>query len=76
MWVTLVLMGYKLLGYIVWQGGKWYARRKLPGTPPKVAVAAGVAGVALAGGALFAAQRRDRLALSLTVALSLSGVPA
>jgi hypothetical protein len=21
---------YKLLGYIVWQGGKWYLRRQLP----------------------------------------------
>ena len=24
-------MGYKALGFIVWQGGKWYARRKLSG---------------------------------------------
>jgi hypothetical protein len=22
--------GYRLLGYAVWQGGKWYARRRLP----------------------------------------------
>lgn len=22
--------GYKLLGYVVWQGGKWYLRRRLP----------------------------------------------
>jgi hypothetical protein len=21
-------MGYKLLGYVVWRGGKWYARRR------------------------------------------------
>jgi predicted membrane protein len=21
-------MGYKLLGYIVWRGGRWYARRR------------------------------------------------
>jgi hypothetical protein len=22
--------GYKLLGYVVWRGGKWYLRRRLP----------------------------------------------
>ncbi len=22
--------GYKLLGFVVWQGGKWYLRRRLP----------------------------------------------
>jgi hypothetical protein len=52
-------MGYKLLGYVVWQGGKWYARRRLPSAPPKAAVAAGVAGVVLASGALVAVQRRS-----------------
>ncbi|MFI4977771.1 MAG: hypothetical protein ACHP93_05985 [Solirubrobacterales bacterium] len=24
--------GYKLLGYVVWHGGKWYLRRRLPST--------------------------------------------
>lgn len=46
-------MGYKALGFIVWQGGKWYARRKFTGTPAKLAVAglgaAVVAGVVAAG---------------------------
>lgn len=23
-------MGYKILGFIVWQGAKWYVRRRLP----------------------------------------------
>jgi hypothetical protein len=22
--------GYRLLGYVVWQGGKWYLRRRVP----------------------------------------------
>lgn len=22
--------GYKLLGFVVWQGGKWYVRRRVP----------------------------------------------
>jgi hypothetical protein len=46
-------MGYKTLGFIVWQGGKWYARRKLGGATSKLAVgglaAAVVAGVVAAG---------------------------
>ena len=49
-------MGYKLLGYVVWQGGKWYVRRRVDLAPRKLALA-GVAGVALAGG-LVVAQRR------------------
>ena len=24
--------GYRLLGYAVWNGGKWYLRRRLPST--------------------------------------------
>ena len=32
--------GYKLLGYVVWRGGKWYLRRRLP-SARKVALAAG-----------------------------------
>jgi hypothetical protein len=46
-------MGYKALGFIVWQGGKWYARRKLSGASSKLAIAglatAVVAGVIVAG---------------------------
>jgi hypothetical protein len=41
-------MGYKVLGFIVWQGGKWYARRRMSGVKAKVAVA-GVSAVVLAG---------------------------
>jgi hypothetical protein len=56
---TLSPMGYKLLGFVVWQGVKLYLRRRLPSSPPKAALAAGVAGVVLAGGALVAVQRRS-----------------
>jgi hypothetical protein len=28
--VSMNATRYKLLGYAVWQGGKWYARRRLP----------------------------------------------
>jgi hypothetical protein len=32
-------MGYKLLGFVVWQGSKFYIRRRVDGTRAKVAVA-------------------------------------
>ncbi len=49
-------MGYKLLGFTVWQGGKWYLRRRLAGSGRKVAVA-GIGALAL-GGAAAVAQRQ------------------
>lgn len=46
-------MGYKILGYAVWHGGKWYARHRVDGTKTKAAIlgtgALVLAGVALAG---------------------------
>jgi hypothetical protein len=50
-------MGYKLLGYAVWQGGKWYARRRLAGVPHRAAIAVAAGGLMVAGG-LAVAQRR------------------
>jgi hypothetical protein len=35
--------GYRLLGFTVWQGGKWYLRRRLP-SPRRLLVAALLAG--------------------------------
>jgi hypothetical protein len=41
--------GYKLLGYVVWNGGRWYLRRRLPSTRLLAAAAlAAVAGTAAA----------------------------
>jgi hypothetical protein len=48
-------MGYKLLGFAVWQGGKWYLRRRYQGARRKV-VLVGLAGVVAAG--VVAAQRQ------------------
>lgn len=46
-------MGYKILGFAVWQGSKWYMRRRTGGLKAKLAVAGVgalvVAGVAAAG---------------------------
>jgi hypothetical protein len=47
-------MGYKLLGFAVWRGARWYARRRLGGARRKLALA-GVSAAVVAG--LFAAQR-------------------
>jgi hypothetical protein len=48
-------MGYKLLGYVVWQGGKWYAKRRLRGAQRSLAIT-GVIALVLAG--LLAASRQ------------------
>ena len=48
-------MGYKALGFVVWQAGKWYARRKLSGGAVKFAV--GGLGVAVLAGALVAGRQ-------------------
>ena len=49
-------MGYKLLGYIVWNVAKWYARRRARGARREFAVAV-VAGLVLAGVAAAARRR-------------------
>ncbi len=48
-------MGYKVLGIAVWQGGKWYLRRRMPGHAGKAA--SGVLFVVVIGG-LVAVQRQ------------------
>ena len=46
-------MAYKILGFAVWQGSKWYVRRRVSGPKSKAAIlsvgALVLAGVALAG---------------------------
>jgi hypothetical protein len=53
----MLTMGYKVLGFAVWQGGKWYLRRRMQGARLKFAVA-GLAAL-LVGGAV-AAQRKSQ----------------
>jgi hypothetical protein len=48
-------MGYKLLGFAVWQGSKWYLRRRMTGYRRK-AVIAGLSAVVIAG--VIAAGRK------------------
>jgi hypothetical protein len=53
-------MGYKLLGYAVWQGVKWYLRGRTPGVSRKpqsrTLAIAGLGGALIAGAVV--AQRR------------------
>ena len=46
---------YKLLGYAVWQGGKWYLRRRLPST--RTLAVAGLLGAGTLTAAAVAAKR-------------------
>lgn len=48
-------MGYKVLGFAVWQGTKWYLGRRLTGVRVKFAIA-GV-GAAVVAGALVAGRQ-------------------
>ena len=49
-------MGYKLLGFAVWKGAKWFVRRKY-GDKPKKIFAGTVVAAALLAGVLVAAKR-------------------
>jgi hypothetical protein len=48
-------MGYKLLGFVVWQGGKWYLRKRFRGASQKLAMA-GLAALVIG---VVAAQRHQ-----------------
>jgi hypothetical protein len=51
-------MGYKILGYVVWQGGKWYLQRRFREAQRTIAIA-GMAGLAIAGAAIIAQRQRS-----------------
>jgi hypothetical protein len=40
-------LGYQVLGFAVWNGGKWYLRRRYGDTPRRVAAATAVVVVVL-----------------------------
>jgi hypothetical protein len=51
-------MGYKILGFAVWQASKWYVRRKMPGTRGKLAIAA--ASAAVVGGVVVLSRQQSK----------------
>ena len=52
-------MGYKLLGFAVWHGAKWYLRRRYGDKPRKLLAGAVVGGAVLTGAAMAARQGRS-----------------
>lgn len=44
--------GYKLLGFVVWRAGKWYARRRLPSSRSLALAAVGGLSALVAAGAI------------------------
>jgi hypothetical protein len=51
-------MGYKVLGFVVWQGGRLFLRKRFPHAQRNLAIAGG-AGVVLAAVAVGAARQRS-----------------
>jgi hypothetical protein len=53
-------MGYKMLGFVVWQGARWYARRRVNQMLPsrKVAAAALVASAIATVAVITAVSKR------------------
>ena len=49
-------MGYRILGFAVWHGGKWYVRRRYGHRPRQIMIGAIVVGGI---GAALIAQRRN-----------------
>lgn len=48
-------MGYKFLGFVLWQGTKWYMRRNVSGFKAKLAIA-GIGALVVAGAAAASRQ--------------------
>jgi hypothetical protein len=46
--------GYRLLGFVVWQGAKWYVRRRVP---VRRIVVLGALGLGVAGASAVAVKR-------------------
>ncbi|HEY4896906.1 MAG TPA: hypothetical protein VII01_12540 [Solirubrobacteraceae bacterium] len=47
--------GYKILGFAVWQGGKWYLRKRLPSS--RALAVSVLSALAAVGGAAILARR-------------------
>jgi len=47
--------GYKVFGYLLWKGGKWYLRRRLP--PPRTLALRGLATAGALTAAVLLARR-------------------
>jgi hypothetical protein len=50
-------MGYRILGYVVWNGAKWYVRRRYGGAASRKAAALGIVGAAVVALAVAGRKR-------------------
>jgi len=55
-------MGYKILGFVVWQGARWYARRRVRRMIPSRRVASAVVVASAVATIAIVASRRDAAA--------------
>ena len=53
-------MRYKVLGFVVWQGARWYTRRRISRMIPSRRVATGALVVGVVSVAALVAARADR----------------
>ena len=51
-------MGYKVLGFVVWQAAKWYLHKRYPHAQRNLAIA-GLGGLLIAGVAVGATRGRS-----------------
>jgi hypothetical protein len=51
-------MGYKVLGFLVWRGGRFYLKRKFPDAPKKLAVGGAIA-AGVGAGAIAVSRSRS-----------------
>jgi hypothetical protein len=56
---SLTLMRYKALGFVVWQGARWYVRRRYARLVPSRRVLAATAVVGMVGALAVAASQRN-----------------
>ena len=57
-------MGYKMLGFVVWQAARWYARRRISQMMPSRRVATAALVVSAVAGVAVVTAKRDALSSS------------
>ena len=57
-------MGYKMLGFVVWQAARWYTRRRISQMMPSRKVATAALVVSAVAGVAAVTAKRDALSSS------------
>jgi hypothetical protein len=56
---TLTVMRYKVLGFVVWQGARWYVRRRIASLVPSRRVLAATGVITAVGALAIVASQRN-----------------